>query len=406
MNPRRKILTLYLIIPILSFLLLETGLRVVLAIRTGPRAFYYGLPFQRHKVELDTVVFHKNLRQGYTKFYPNESKVDSDLHGAVFKVSINKRGFRGREIDEAKKPGVIRIATLGSSSTFGFTDRDKETYPYYLEQRLNEDKGANPGFNGGFEVINLGVPHLVSEEILALFFAEALPLNPDVVTFYEGINDSRRGNPRKSIVSSGSQENEVRHNPLRKKLSGVAPLKSLYGIVRDHVLILAFLDNLLQESSVLSFDSKQVEDHINGTSEHFLHNVDDIYRECQRRRILFVAIKQQAKSYIVPNIKGIPYTEEARMVRDKLNTTGAITSRELYFLTHGVVNTALENWAITYRVPFLDAVKLLDRDRDVLVSYVHLSPRGNRMIADALAQEIERDLSAHPPVVRSPGHVE
>ena len=32
---------------------------------------------------------------------------------------------------------MIRIVTLGASSTFVFHDRDNETYPYYLEQILN-----------------------------------------------------------------------------------------------------------------------------------------------------------------------------------------------------------------------------------------------------------------------------
>jgi hypothetical protein len=41
-------------------------------------------------------------------------------------------------------------------------------------------------------------------------------------------------------------------------------------------------------------------------------------------------------------------------------------------------------------VPFVDVVKALDQDRDVLVSWVHLSPRGNRMIADAFAEEIKQ----------------
>jgi hypothetical protein len=39
-------------------------------------------------------------------------------------------------------------------------------------------------------------------------------------------------------------------------------------------------------------------------------------------------------------------------------------------------------------VPFADIVSALDRDRDVLVSWVHVTPRGNRLIAEAYAREI------------------
>jgi len=37
---------------------------------------------------------------------------------------------------------------------------------------------------------------------------------------------------------------------------------------------------------------------------------------------------------------------------------------------------------------FVNAIKKTDDDRDVLVSYVHLSKKGNRMVAEAFAEEI------------------
>jgi hypothetical protein len=123
-------------------------------------------------------------------------KVDHDpITNEAFRGSINSRGFRGGEFDESKELGVTRIVTLGSSSTFGYYDRDNETYPYYLEQKLNQRLAGT----ARFEVINLGIPHLRSEEILALFYAEAIPLHPDVITFYEEVNDAARGNPSVNV---------------------------------------------------------------------------------------------------------------------------------------------------------------------------------------------------------------
>lgn len=191
-----KQVSFYVVMGLVSLLVLEVGFRAVLAFRVGPSVLYYGTRFQRQNVPAQTdnhtVMQHGNLQQGYTKFFPHELKVDHDpVTNETFRISINSRGFRGGEIDETKKPGVTRIVTLGSSSTFGYYDRDNETYPYYLEQKLNKDSAAT----GRFEVINLGIPHLHSEEILALFYAEVIPLHPDVVTFYEGVNDAARGNP-------------------------------------------------------------------------------------------------------------------------------------------------------------------------------------------------------------------
>jgi len=54
------------------------------------------------------------------------------------RLSINSHGFRGKEFSIAKPDDVIRVLTLGASSTFGFFNKDDETYPYLLEQRLNK----------------------------------------------------------------------------------------------------------------------------------------------------------------------------------------------------------------------------------------------------------------------------
>ena len=167
--PRIKRVSFYVAMLLISLFVLEAGFRTVLAFWVGPSVLYYGTRFQRQKLtaaDNHTVMQHRNLQQGYTKFFPNEWKIDHNpATNETFRVSINSRGFRGGEIDETKKPGVTRIVTLVASSTFGYYDRDNETYPYYLEQKLNEDLPSK----GRLEVINLGIPHLRSEEILALF---------------------------------------------------------------------------------------------------------------------------------------------------------------------------------------------------------------------------------------------
>ena len=69
------------------------------------------------------------------------------------------------------------------------------------------------------------------------------------------------------------------------------------------------------------------------------------------------------------------------------------------FLIHARLMSDLRTWAKTADVGFVDLIKVLDDDRDVLVSYVHLSPEGNRKIAAALASEILRELpgeAEHP----------
>ena len=211
-------------------LLLELTLRGYFALQVGPRVLAYGTPwyrnaFSEHRKEelikqhtreradwhenentLNTVSKHNNEKRKYFKFFPNETKYIKDIDsGNVFPITINSHGFRGKEFAISKPDDVIRVLTLGASSTFGFFNKDDETYPYLLEQRLNKLCHGPKRF----EVINFAIPDADAFEIRAMFVAEGLDLDPDVITFYEGRNDSARLRPmdfqqaRKSETSAG-----------------------------------------------------------------------------------------------------------------------------------------------------------------------------------------------------------
>jgi len=72
---------------------------------------------------------------GYSKYFPHEKKVtESPNHKELYPVRINNHGSRGDDFEAARAPGTVRILTLGASSTFGYYDRDDETFPYYLKR--------------------------------------------------------------------------------------------------------------------------------------------------------------------------------------------------------------------------------------------------------------------------------
>ena len=56
-----------------------------------------------------TVMWHENMRGAYSKYFPGEVKTDTDQHGGLFKVTMNKHGFRGKSHAIAKGPGDVRI---------------------------------------------------------------------------------------------------------------------------------------------------------------------------------------------------------------------------------------------------------------------------------------------------------
>ncbi len=167
---------------VVVILAIELLVRVLLATQVGPGILMYGTrfhsgsaPIVRHttpqlssdKRLLRTAQQHKNIKYAdgkgprYSKYFPHEKKIDIDQNGEKISVTINSDGFRGRDIDPVKEPGVVRVVTLGASSTFGFHNRDDQTYPRQLENLLNQEARGSTRY----EVINLGIPHLTSDEI-------------------------------------------------------------------------------------------------------------------------------------------------------------------------------------------------------------------------------------------------
>ncbi len=307
----------------------ELCLRVYFAVQVGPSVLMYGLrehgqlvvlaPSDRRDAhernpEKHTVSRHSNRYAGYSKYFPHQIRIDHDQETQQrFRAHINSHGFRGEEFEQAKTPGVARVITLGASSTFGYYNRDDETYPAFLEEQLNKRCIGGPSF----EVINLGIPHLGSNQIRSLFLAEALPLDPDVVTYYEGMADS---NGRWT----------VRGEPLRTR-----------GFLRDYLLTVETIEEWLE-----SFGSRYSEAEMRAlraghvaAAHGYIRNIARIRQACLSRGVLFVVASQQAKSRLVPQseIKGVRYRDERSLVIDKFSETGRLTKHELFFLRHAVL---------------------------------------------------------------------
>jgi lysophospholipase L1-like esterase len=99
-------------------------------------------------------------------------------------ISINSQGFRGKEITEPKGK-TYRIVALGESTTFGWTlGPEDKPWPELLEQLVRERlKPDRP-----VEVINAGVPGATLCDNLLRLRDQILPLQPDMILSYHGVN--------------------------------------------------------------------------------------------------------------------------------------------------------------------------------------------------------------------------
>jgi hypothetical protein len=402
----------YLIVAVA--LLLELTLRGYFALQVGPRALAYGTPWHRdafsehrkeelireHERELvgwsknestfDTVSQHNNEQHGYFKFFPNETKYIKDIDSdKIFPVTINSHGFRGKEFSLSKPDDVIRVLTLGSSSTFGFFNKDDETYPYLLERRLNElCQGPKR-----FEVINFAIPDSGVFEIRAMFMAEGLTLDPDVITFYEGRNDSARVLPTDFRQAGGNG-------------TSTDWLHGVWNAATRTVMLARFVDEqFAAHTRYLAADAIESLRNISArTSKWFFFDLDRIRQVAKRKNIVLIIANQQANSkswFGIPAAqrmgqKGVTYSDEVAGIERILERGESISGYESDFLIHARLMRELRTWAEKNKLPFVDIIRLLDHERQHLVSWVHLDAYANGVVADALADEILKHKSCRP----------
>ena len=107
------------------------------------------------------------------------------VKGANIHIKINARGFRGEDFSVPKPPGTFRIVCLGASTTFAAEASSNEAvWTHRLQEIL---RAAHPGRR--IEVINAAVGGYVAADNLKNLQHRVLPLDPDLVIYYEANNE-------------------------------------------------------------------------------------------------------------------------------------------------------------------------------------------------------------------------
>jgi hypothetical protein len=396
---RKTKFVLYLIMAAAPFLFAEGLVRAYFSVQVGPGVLLYGTPWSRHQRRFDpkgvrakmaeevgTVAFHEDVAAGYSKYYPNERLFDRDEFGKRFDVVINSHGFRGRDFQRAKRPGVVRIVTLGASSTFGFRSPDHQTYPVLLEQILNSTRVVGHVSStspvGEFEVINLGIPHLTSDQIYSLFVEEGLPLEPDFVTFYEGINDAAWVKPPDTSTERTKQA-----------IKAVPFANQVFRALRARVLTVALIGSMISDSTTV-YSTEGFQAFREGKRERFIGNLQRLADVCRQNGIQLIVASQSATSleHRRKQLETLTYSAEQAALSEKLAAGQGVPALEANLLIHRELMDAEREWAIANRVPYADVIAAMDGHRQNLITWVHLTAAGNRLVASALSKTILDEL--------------
>jgi lysophospholipase L1-like esterase len=177
-------------VTIILLLFVEAGLRVTFALRDrliapespDPRILAEGYGGATWPIEHFREIASLEERwQPYVYFRPKP------FQGKT--VAIGPDGLRATwQPDESssasagKKP--FKVLVLGGSSLWGFGARDNQTIPSLLARKLHE-RGLN------VEVRNLaGLGYVTTQELIGLIGELQKGYRPDLVIFYDGVNDT------------------------------------------------------------------------------------------------------------------------------------------------------------------------------------------------------------------------
>ncbi|MBZ0299686.1 MAG: SGNH/GDSL hydrolase family protein [Anaerolineae bacterium] len=98
--------------------------------------------------------------------------------------TTNEAGFRGDSVDIPRSENSFRVLTLGGSATFGEGVDDDDTWSAQLERMIQADY---PDLK--VEVLNFGIPTATSAHAIVLLALRGVHYRPDIVIFYEAVND-------------------------------------------------------------------------------------------------------------------------------------------------------------------------------------------------------------------------
>ncbi|HEV3111272.1 MAG TPA: SGNH/GDSL hydrolase family protein [Candidatus Binataceae bacterium] len=131
-----------------------------------------------------TAAYYKALNGVSARWYPYVYWKGSPLSSTY--LNIDREGDRATWNSRSHHNGrpTLRVFTFGGSTMWGFGVRDDYTPASLLAKRL----AAQTDYNA--EVSNYGqIGYVSTQEVLALYELLSQGIRPDVVVFYDGIND-------------------------------------------------------------------------------------------------------------------------------------------------------------------------------------------------------------------------
>jgi lysophospholipase L1-like esterase len=288
-------------------------------------------------------------------------------------IRVGSDGLRVTWAPPASAGKPTRIWVMGGSCTWGFGARDEETIPSHLARKLHEQGHA-------VEVRNFGeLGYVSTQEVVELLRALQAGERPEVVVFYDGINDLASALLENQAGVSTNEVNRKREfnllqSPPRLLIAGV-----VHVVQKSATLRLAqSIRTRLGLSSGPSLPASRVDQ-----TDRLADDVIRLYAANQQlAEALGRAYGFRCLFFWQPSLfskpKRAPFEEEERRKYAWLEP-----------ICRGVTDAMPKSPHLRDRPAFHDLARLFDDDSNlVYIDYCHTTESANARLADVIAQAV------------------
>lgn len=285
-----------------------------------------------------------------------------ELSGQRLEIRINSLGFRGDEMERVKRPGVIRIACVGASTTFGSqVSTNAASWPSQLQSILSQEY---PDVT--IEVVNAGVPGFTLTDSLRNLRHRVLPLEPDLVVVYHANNDiahdTRALAKRRGLVDLTSPG-------LLEKLGRYSLMVDL---ARKNLEIFRGADNSQQTDRLTKIPEN--------LPQRFVSVMDELNRELENNGVRLVLstflVKYRREQSRTEQLKN---ADVAFYYMPWMSIEALLDAMDLY-------NRAIVNLAHARGIPVVTERESIPADERHYVDCMHMTDAGSRRLAERFAQ--------------------
>ena len=308
--------------------------------------------------------------------YQNKLKGDRFIE-----YTINSKGFRGKEFDLEKKT-KFRIISFGGSTTMGMESPDSLTYPAQLEKMFKD-------IDVDMEVLNFGLSSKSLNFIRELFFLEGINYEPDFITIY-------------------SARNPIMYDSIGTKIKAkdvnFLQIKKINLYLINNIMTFRLMFKMYKKILSANIDTKKIISPFNEKIEHNIYYFTDQYSDtikqiiniANKTKIKVILIKQAI--YIEPEIQREIQSKSINELIYSLQNLrenplrGLDYNDSFWIVTISILNKHFDKFNNYENVLIVDPIDKLISSKDNFEDYLHLTPKGNAIIADSIFQKIKKNL--------------